>query len=86
MPKLPEVETIVRGLRPKLSGLVTDRLRIFYPSLIRKDNHFSLQGLRGKKIKDVRRRGKMILMECRGPLYLIFHLKMTGRRVHDSRL
>lgn len=85
MPELPEVETIVRGLRPKLSGLVTDRLRIFYPSLIRKDNHFSLLRIRGKKIKDVRRRGKMILMECQGPLYLIFHLKMTGRLLWTAR-
>ena len=85
MPELPEVETIVRGLRPKLSGLVTGRLRVYYPALIRKDNHFSLQRIRGKKIKDVRRRGKMILMECQGPLYLIFHLKMTGRLLWTTR-
>jgi formamidopyrimidine-DNA glycosylase len=85
MPELPEVETIVRGLRPKLSGLVMDRLRIFCPSLLRKDHRFSLQRVRGKKIKDVRRRGKMILMECQGPLYLIFHLKMTGQLLWTAR-
>ena len=79
MPELPEVETIVAGLRPKLTGLVIQDIRVFLPSLVRKDRNFRLQRIQGKRIDSVRRRGKMILVECQDRLYLIFHLKMTGR-------
>ena len=79
MPELPEVETIVAGLRPKLTGLVIQDIRVFLPGLLRKERTFRLGRIRGKRIEAVRRRGKMILIECRDRLYLIFHLKMTGR-------
>ncbi len=85
MPELPEVETIVAGLRPKLTGLVIQDIQVLLPSLLRKDRTFRLQRLRGKRIESVRRRGKMILVECQDRLFLIFHLKMTGRLLWTSR-
>jgi len=84
VPELPEVETIVAGLRPKLTGLVIQDIRVFLPSLVRKDKTFRLQRIRGKRIEAVRRRGKMIVIECQDRLYLIFHLKMTGRLLWAS--
>lgn len=79
MPELPEVQTIVNGLRPKLAGLALAGLRIFNPALLRREKGFRGERVRNKKIRDVRRRGKMIVIECQDGFFLIFHLKMTGR-------
>ena len=68
MPELPEVETVVRDLRPKLAGrriesvaITRDRPArdrvIRYPTAIQ----FARQ-LRGRKITSVTRRGKYIVM------------------------
>ncbi len=72
------------GLRPKLSGQVIQDVQVFRPSLIRSDKRFRLPKVRGKRIRTVRRRGKMILIECQSHLHLIFHLKMTGRLLWTS--
>lgn len=84
VPELPEVETIVSGLRPKLTGLIIQDIQVFLPSLLRKDRTLRLQRIRGKRIESVRRRGKMILVECQDRFYLIFHLKMTGQLLWTS--
>ena len=82
MPELPEVETIVRQLRPKLAGRLARRLDVFDPRL----------GLpAGRKlahrIERVEREGKWIRItlrpegngRTRAALHLSFHLRMTGR-------
>ncbi len=78
MPELPEVETIVRGLSPKIKGLRVESFKIFLPTILRTGNVFLLRKLRGKSVTGVRRRGKMILIEFEDNLCLLFHLKMTG--------
>lgn len=79
MPELPEVETIVRCLRPRLTGLRIERLRILLPALVREGERPDFEGLAGTRITGLRRRGKMILIDCSGGRSLLFHLKMTGR-------
>lgn len=78
MPELPEVETIVRDLRPKLVGLKISSFQLLFPGILRNDNVRLLRELIGKEIVSVQRRGKMILMGCGAHLSLLFHLKMTG--------
>ncbi|MHB8093812.1 MAG: bifunctional DNA-formamidopyrimidine glycosylase/DNA-(apurinic or apyrimidinic site) lyase [Candidatus Aminicenantales bacterium] len=78
MPELPEVETIVRGLGPRLAGLRIESVRLLDPSLLRGGRAAELESLKGAKILGVRRRGKMILIDCEGGRALLFHLKMTG--------
>jgi formamidopyrimidine-DNA glycosylase len=88
MPELPEVETIVRGLRPDVRGR---RIEAVWGSglplhLRRK---VDVRGLRavavGKTIADVRRLGKYILLVLRGDdgrasdAGVMVHLGMTGR-------
>jgi formamidopyrimidine-DNA glycosylase len=85
MPELPEVETVVRDLRPQLSGRRIDAVRITTDGPARdrvirypKPAQFSRR-LRGREIKTVQRRGKYIVM----PLdedgeRLVVHLGMTG--------
>jgi formamidopyrimidine-DNA glycosylase len=79
MPELPEVETIVRSLGPGIRGRVIERAELLFKPLLRRAPRGGLSALAGKRVLGVRRRGKMILIECEGGLTLVFHLKMTGQ-------
>jgi formamidopyrimidine-DNA glycosylase len=79
MPELPEVETVMMGLKPALEGrrfthVETRRgdLRIPFP----KD--FAGR-LAGRKVKRLWRRAKYILAELDGGETLVIHLGMSGR-------
>jgi formamidopyrimidine-DNA glycosylase len=79
MPELPEVETIARSLEPRLRGRVVAGIDLVYRPLLRTGGRRELEALRGRRILGVRRRGKMLLVECEGARTLVFHLKMTGQ-------
>jgi formamidopyrimidine-DNA glycosylase len=81
MPELPEVETVVRGLRARIKGLVIDDVRVRSPHVLRETSKADLRALRGKAVRGVRRRGKLILVDCEGGWTIVFHLKMTGQFV-----
>ena len=81
MPELPEVETVVRGLRPRLEGR-----RLIEVEQRRSDLRFPLperfaKRLTGRRVQAVRRRAKYILMYLDGAEVLIAHLGMSGRMV-----
>jgi formamidopyrimidine-DNA glycosylase len=79
VPELPEVETIVRCLRPRLTGLEVRQVRVFFPPIIRRPGPAGLRPLAGRRVLGVRRRGKMIVIRLSGGMSLLFHLKMTGQ-------
>jgi len=79
MPELPEVETIVRSLAPGIRGRVIERAELLFKPLLRRPPRGGLAVLAGKRVLNVRRRGKMAIIECEGRLNLVFHLKMTGQ-------
>ncbi|MGH9661087.1 MAG: bifunctional DNA-formamidopyrimidine glycosylase/DNA-(apurinic or apyrimidinic site) lyase [Bryobacteraceae bacterium] len=74
MPELPEVETIVRGLRPWLEGRRIKRVECLCPRMARGD----LARIEGRRIQNFRRHGKFILADCEG-VFLAIHLGMTGK-------
>lgn len=78
MPELPEVETTVRALRPLLEGKRVRRIEVRESRLrwpVPADLGEKLDGVR---VRQVRRRGKYILLDtARGTL--IVHLGMSGR-------
>jgi formamidopyrimidine-DNA glycosylase len=80
MPELPEVETIVRGLREPLVGRQFTGLRVGWESLIARPpvEEFK-RGLIGQRILGVKRRGKYLIFALSGGGGLIIHLRMTGR-------
>jgi formamidopyrimidine-DNA glycosylase len=78
VPELPEVETIAAGLRARVVGLVIGRVEVLLPKLLRATSAEDLEALAGAAVTGVRRRGKILILEC-GPWILLFHLKMTGR-------
>ncbi len=78
MPELPEVETVVRGLRKVISGKTIKSI-ICYSPKIQKDNYSNwLDDLKNSYIKSIGRRGKNILINLSGNKTLWVHLKMTG--------
>jgi len=85
MPELPEVETIVRDLSLKIRGLTIESYQLIYPPLLRDGDRNLLRKIKGKRILDISRRGKMILLNCSNDRTLLFHLKMTGSFLFCSR-
>jgi formamidopyrimidine-DNA glycosylase len=85
VPELPEVETIVRDLRPQLAGRRIESVQLtrdpaIRGRLVRYPNATTfIRRLRGRMIRSVERRGKYLVM----PLdndgeRLVVHLGMTG--------
>ena len=90
MPELPEVETIVRTLRPHVQGCIITNAQVLRAT----SQHplsVPLEDLRGCRIVEVGRRGKLLLMHLDATqaenatvreykdLRLAVHLRMTGR-------
>jgi formamidopyrimidine-DNA glycosylase len=89
MPELPEVETVVRTLRPQIVGRPIRSLWTSGHSLrmARKLDHARLRETSvGATIRAVRRRGKYILVDLDSGRGVLVHLGMTGRlTVADER-
>lgn len=81
MPELPEVETVCRGLSSTILGgeivsaeNLRPNLRIPFPE------NFS-EKLKGRKIKEIKRRAKYILITLDDDLCIIAHLGMSGQMI-----
>lgn len=77
MPELPEVETVMRGLKPhlegrRLAGAVVREHRLRWPVPADLDEQ-----LRGQQIHGLQRRGKYLLLDL-DQKQLILHLGMSG--------
>ncbi|NOY88229.1 MAG: bifunctional DNA-formamidopyrimidine glycosylase/DNA-(apurinic or apyrimidinic site) lyase [FCB group bacterium] len=88
MPELPEVETVVRGLRKTIRNKTIKSISLNAPpSSIALSDSFKNKDfkhlLKGKKILAVNRRGKNILITLTDHLTLWVHLKMTGHFFYD---
>jgi formamidopyrimidine-DNA glycosylase len=79
VPELPEVETIVRELRPRLLGLRIARIRVGKKTLRRSFGLNRMPHLTGKRIINLSRRGKWIVIRFEKDIILLFHLGMTGQ-------
>ena len=83
MPELPEVEAVVRRLRPQVEGARMTGCGQFRPTTAN-----GLEQAVGRRIEGVDRRGKHILVRLDGGAFLRVHLKMTGNLtvIQDARL
>ncbi len=78
MPELPEVETITRRLRKKLSGCTIQSAEILWKrTLVTPTPALFKKNIRGQKIDTVKRRAKYILLPLSVDT-LIIHLRMSG--------
>jgi formamidopyrimidine-DNA glycosylase len=79
MPELPEVETVVRGLRASLVGRTITGMTAHWPRTIVSPelDEFAAR-IVDRRVQAVRRRGKYVLIDLdKG--HLLIHLKMSGR-------
>jgi formamidopyrimidine-DNA glycosylase len=78
MPELPEVETVVRTLRPVIIGRRILNAEFRQLRVLIGDPSDTAQALAGRKVKGVDRHGKFIVIRLdRG--FLVVHLGMTGK-------
>ena len=84
MPELPEVETTLRGITPKVQGQTISAIVVRNPSL-RWPVPDSVQQACGALVADCRRRAKYLLIDLENAPGLLIHLGMTGSlRVCDA--
>jgi formamidopyrimidine-DNA glycosylase len=87
MPELPEVETIVRDIRPDLLGRRFERVRLSHDDVLRGVTRRRLvRNLTGATVRDVSRRAKHAVIDV-GRHRLVVQPGMTGSLVvHDRPL
>ena len=80
MPELAEVEVVRRSLLPRLVGRRLGEVRIRERRLrVPVDARALRRELPGRKVLDIRRRAKYLLLDLEGGCTLMVHLGMTGR-------
>jgi len=91
MPELPEVETIVRELRPNLQGRVILDAHVDWPRTLacpQEDIERFRAEIRGLSVVDVKRRAKFAILELgeNGQPWgaCLIHLRMSGRLLLDA--
>lgn len=84
MPELPEVETIVRGLRKAILDRKIDKVIHCAPHLKRINTRGFTRALEGRKIPSIDRIGKNIFINLDDGSLIQVHLRMTGRLIVDN--
>jgi len=99
MPELPEVQTVITELKPKLKNKVIRDVRVLMPKMVALGpgtlpnlrtvdetvpGKFA-KALKGQRITDVRRRAKLIIIDLAGKYAILVHLKMTGQLIFRSK-
>jgi formamidopyrimidine-DNA glycosylase len=86
MPELPEVETVARDLRRHLlpdgggHGPEIVAARVSWPPTLRDGDPAAFgEGVTGRRVEAIGRRGKQIVVDLSGGAFLTIHLKMTGQ-------
>ncbi len=90
MPELPEVETVLRGLRARALGRLIAAVEVISPLIIVGPQDEFAGAVTGRSIKNVERKGKALAMELASqngaaPLYLLLRLGMTGQFILAPR-
>jgi formamidopyrimidine-DNA glycosylase len=78
MPELPDVTVYVEALQQRILGQTLLRLRLASPFLLRTVEP-GVDEFEGKKVLDVRRVGKRIVIELEDDLFIVIHLMIAGR-------
>mgnify|MGYP000128903806 CR=1 FL=1 len=80
MPELPEVENVVLGLKNLIKNYIITSVRIKEPRLIAYPELKEFQKqIKNRKISDITRRGKYILIHLLEDKIMVIHLRMTGK-------
>ena len=78
MPELPDVVVYCEALAARVRGETLERVRLQSPFVLRTAVP-PLADVEGKRVRDVRRLGKRIVLALDGELFLVIHLMIAGR-------
>ncbi len=78
MPELPDILVYLEALEARLLAQTLERVRIASPFLLRSFEP-SVDEVRGKTVRELRRLGKRIAIGLDGDLWLVLHLMIAGR-------
>jgi formamidopyrimidine-DNA glycosylase len=82
MPELPEVETIKRELQKAVLGKKIVEVIVNNPKVIKQPSRDSfVKGLKNVVIKNILRKGKLLILGLSSADYLVIHLRMTGQLI-----
>ncbi|MGI6145058.1 MAG: bifunctional DNA-formamidopyrimidine glycosylase/DNA-(apurinic or apyrimidinic site) lyase [Clostridia bacterium] len=80
MPELPEVETVRRSLFPYLKGVRIENVEILFAGIVKEpEPALFREKIKGRTVKEIKRRGKYLLFTLDEDLTLVIHLRMTGQ-------
>lgn len=85
MPELPEVQTIVDDLNKAVLNETIAECVDYRPGVITGDPNIFKRRLYQKTIQAVSRRGKYIVFQLSGDVWLVVHLRMTGKFVVSEK-
>jgi formamidopyrimidine-DNA glycosylase len=78
MPELPDITIYCEALAARVGGARLERVRLATPFLLRTVEP-PLESAVGRRVVDVRRIGKRIVLVLEGELLLVLHLMIAGR-------
>ena len=79
MPELPEVTTVVRRLRDEILCKTIKDIIVYDARVIKGISSKKFKNMiKRKTVKDVSRRGKVILIKLEDNLFLVLHLRISG--------
>ncbi len=78
MPELPDVEVYREALTERIVGATLVRMELRNPFLLRTAVP-PVDAAQGRRVRDVERIGKRIVVALDGALYLVLHLMVAGR-------
>lgn len=78
MPELPDIVVYLEALKPRIMGRTVERVRIGHPLAIRSWNP-PVREVENRRVRELRRIGKRIVLGLDEDLFLVIHLMIAGR-------
>lgn len=86
MPELPEVETIKNEIEPYIKNKAVREVVVSDARVIKTPRKDFIEGIKGSTIKEVIRKGKLLIINLSCGKSLTVHLKMTGQLIYPGEL
>ena len=78
LPEYPDIALYLHALQPRIVGERLDKIRLASPFLVRSVDP-PIRESEGRRVNELRRIGKRIVIGLEGDLFLVLHLMIAGR-------
>lgn len=78
MPELPDITIYIEALRERIADREIRRVRVVSPFVLRSADP-PIEAIENRRVREVGRRGKRIVLALDDELYLVVHLMIAGR-------